>query len=301
MKRKLVFFINPISGIRSKKYLEDRIRAGCSARTLEFEILETNKEKNYCFLPEKIRAEEITDIVICGGDGSIGPIVTSLLDIAVNVGIIPLGSGNGLARTAKIPYGINKALKVIFSGTPVYVDAFRVNGRLGCQITGLGFDALVAAEFARERRRGLSTYTKLATRNFFKATTYPFSIVCGSGDPLAVNAFILCVSNANQFGNNIKIAPHASLSDGLLDVVILKKTSKMQILVSFVNHLLFAKKLTGFSTDVKNGKILYFNCKKIIIHNAGLAPVHIDGDPVQSSDKLEIEIIPSAYRLIHPA
>lgn len=300
MKRKLLFFINPVSGIRSKESLDEKIGKKCRAEGIDFNILETSKDRNYHFLPEKIEKEKITDVVVCGGDGSISPVVSVLLHSVVNVGIIPLGSGNGLARTAGIPYSVAKALDVIFTGTPQYVDAFRINNHLGCQIAGLGFDALVASAFARERSRGLSTYTKLAIKNFFRATAYPFSIACETGEHFDVNAFILCVSNANQFGNNIRIAPRASLNDGLLDVIILKKTHKMRILVAFVNHLLFAKKTEDFALNFRNEKILYFNCKKLSIENKALAPVHIDGDPLTPAEKFEIEIIPSAYKLIRP-
>lgn len=299
MNRKLIFFINPVSGVRSKLELEKKIIHQCEKEKAGFEILFTSKDGNYSFLPDKIRKECITDIVICGGDGSISPIISHLLEETVNVGIVPLGSGNGLARTAGIPYDVDKALEIIFSGTPVSVDAFTVNGRLGCQITGLGFDAFIAGEFAKERKRGLSTYTRLAVKHFLKAKSYEFSITSNGGS-LRVKAFILCISNANQFGNNLKIAPKASLSDGKLDVVILKNTNKLNILASFVNHLLFAKKEAAIRVSKNRRKVIYFEATEIAVQNPGLAPIHIDGDPLMAEENYHISVLPAAYKLIHP-
>ncbi len=300
MERKIVFFINPVSGGKSKDVLIDKIKTACRKENLPFEILYTNAEGDYRFLPEKIIKEKITDVAICGGDGSLAPVISFLLSTDVNVGIIPLGSGNGLARTAGIPNNTNKALKVIFSGKPVLVDAFRVNNRFGCQITGFGFDALVAAEFAKERKRGLSAYTRLAVKNFFSARSYRFSLSF-NGKLLDTEAFILCVANANQFGNNMKIAPGASLHDGLLDLVILQKTTKLNILISFISHLLFTKK-SGTVSAKDDRNIFYANCKELTIKNPDNAPIHIDGDPFESSaESFNIEILPAAYKLIIPS
>lgn len=299
MKRKLLFFINPISGVRSKRELELKIAIRCDREGASYEIMNTNKEGDYSFLPEKINAESISDIVICGGDGSISPIVSCVLGLNVQVGIVPLGSGNGLARTAGIPHNTDKAIDILFSGAAQPVDAFRVNGRLGCQIIGLGYDAFVAAEFAKERKRGLSTYTKLAVKHFFKAKPYQFTLEY-DGEKINRDAFILCVANANQFGNNLKIAPLAKLNDQQLDVVVLKKTDKLRILQSFVSHLLFPKKQHPRKSG-KEPKIIYVNAQHILIHNKSLAPVHIDGDPVETHESFEIQVVPKAYRLIHPA
>ena len=300
MKRKIVFFINPVSGVKDKASLEKTIIDRCEKANVSFEIRFTNKEGNYSFLREKVETDCISDVVICGGDGSVSPVVTGLLDTPVSVGIIPLGSGNGLARTAGIPNSVNKALEIIFSGTPRYVDAFMVNDRLGCQIAGFGFDAFIAHEFASERKRGLSTYTKLAVKHFFKARPYRFEIE-SEGRAFGSEAFIVCVSNANQFGNNVKIAPQASLCDGLLDVVVLNKSTRARILAAFVNHLLFSKKTMPALRAGRQKRIEYFNTKKIIIRNMDKAPFHIDGDPLETVQECVIEILPNAYKLIHPA
>ena len=299
MSRKILFFINPVSGGINKLYLEKKILEKCAENNASFEILFTSAEANYDFLREKIKAEFITDIVICGGDGSIRPIVSSILNIDVNVGIIPLGSGNGLARTAGIPGNIDKAFSVIFTGKTVIADAFLINNKLSCHVSGLGFDALVAREFSKQKKRGLSSYTKEAIKNFFAAKTYFFTIEIEE-EIFDIDAFLICIANSNQFGNNFKIAPKASLCDGLLDIVILKKTSKPQIVFSFVRQILFGKVRKINEKNFHQRSILYFQTNKLKISNTGNAPFHIDGDPVETSNEFLIEVLPSAYKLIVP-
>lgn len=299
MSKRILFFINPVSGTKSKASLEEAITQKCKKENAWFEILYTRADGNYNYLLPKIKQDKVTTVVICGGDGSLSPVVKYLRGTGVNLGIIPLGSGNGLARTAGISNNINKALDTIFTGEPAFIDAFTVNNILGCQISGLGYDAYVAKEFAKKRKRGLSTYTKLAISHFFKAKPYHFDVEFNE-QQLSVEAFMICVSNANQFGNNLKIAPMASMQDGLLDIIIVKKIAKIRLLWSVMRHL-----LTGQKTDMMPGRyerknVLYFNTRSIIIHNKGGAPLHIDGDPSPPVESCHFQIMPSAYKLIHP-
>ena len=299
MSRKILFFINPISGTKSKLHLENKIIKKCGEKNIPFEILFTSKEGDYDFLHDKIDREGITDIAICGGDGSISLIVSSILNIPVNVGIIPLGSGNGLARTAGIPKSVDKAIDVILTGKASYIDAFLINNRLSTHVCGLGFDAKVAHDFSKQKKRGLNSYTKLAIKNFLSARTFNFTIEAET-NKFNVEAFLICIANSNQFGNNLKIAPKASICDGLLDIVIVKKTSKPQVVLSFVKQILSGKTESLFSKNIHKKNILYFQTKKITIGNLQLALLHIDGDPAQTSPKFSIEILPSAYKLIQP-
>jgi diacylglycerol kinase (ATP) len=299
MSRKILFFINPISGTKSKLLLEKKIIKKCGDNNIAFEILFTSSDGNYEFLKDKIAKELITDIVICGGDGSLSPIISYLLKIEINIGILPLGSGNGLARTAGIPKSLDKAFDIIFKGKASYVDAFLINGRVSCHVCGLGFDAKVAHEFSKKRTRGLSTYTKETFKNFFSAQTYFFSIEV-EDSLFNVDAFLICIANSNQFGNNFKIAPQASLCDGLLDIVIVKKTNKFRVVLSFVKQILAGKTGNLNEKGARKKSLLYFQTNKIKITNPQLAPLHIDGDPAPTVKEFSIEIIPSAYRLLQP-
>jgi YegS/Rv2252/BmrU family lipid kinase len=299
MSRKILFFINPISGTENKAGLEETILKKCEEKNVAFEILFTSKEGDYDFLHDKIRNENITDIAIAGGDGSIRAIVSAVLNIDVHIGIIPLGSGDGLARTAGIPKSIDKSIDVILNGKAVFTDAFFINNNLSTHVSGLGFDAKVASDFSMQQNRGLHGYTKVALSNFFSARTYSF-IVEANGKKLNVDAFLVCIANSNQFGNNFKIAPRASICDGLLDIIILKKTSKPQIVLSFLKQVIFGEVEKLSSKNLNKKHILYFQTKKLKIENPQLAPLHIDGDPAVSGKEFSIEILPSAYKLIRP-
>lgn len=299
MSRKILFFINPISGTASKLQLEKKIIAKCTERNIAFEILFTSEEGNYAFLKNKIEKEGITEVIICGGDGSISPIVSSLLNTRINIGILPLGSGNGLATAAGIPKSLDKAFEIIFDKSASCVDAFLVNDRLSCQITGLGFDAKVAYDFSLQKKRGLNTYIKQVFKNFFSAKTWSFEIEI-EGCIFKEEAFCVCIANSNQFGNNFKIAPKASLNDGLLDIVIMKKTSKPRVLFELAKQVFSGKIKSIKEKDLHKQNVLYFQASQLKIKNLDRAPLHIDGDPVLSAEEFSIEILPSAYRLIQP-
>ena len=299
MSRKVLFFINPISGVRSKLNLEEKIIQKCKENNISFEILFTSKDGDYDFLRDKIRKENITDIAVCGGDGSIAPIVSSILNLPVNVGIVPLGSGNGLARTAGIPKSIDKAIEIVLKGNDFYTDAFLINDKLSTHVCGLGFDAKVAHDFSKQKTRGLHAYTKLALKNFLSAKAFSFTIEVDE-KKINVDAFLICIANSNQFGNNFKIAPRASICDGLLDIVVLKKTSKPEIVLSFMQQIIAGQIQNISSKNFDKKNILYFQTKKLKIKNLELAPLHIDGDPAETCKEFSIEILPATYKLIRP-
>jgi diacylglycerol kinase (ATP) len=136
-------------------------------------------------------------------------------------------------------------------------------------------------------------------KNFLSAKTYLFTVE-SDNTQFSVDAFLICIANSNQFGNNFKIAPQASLCDGLLDLVIVKKTNKFQIVMAFVQQILTGKVKNINAKNFHKNNILYFQTNKIKITNPQLAPLHIDGDPVPASKDFLIEILPSAYKLIQP-
>lgn len=298
MNKRILFFINPVSGTNSKNVLASYIKKECSIREVYFEIIATSREGAYDFLPKKIAVDNISDVVICGGDGSIAPIVAAIDGTMVNVGIIPVGSGNGLARTVGISRSIKKALQNIFQGVVNRVDAYTVNNQMGCHLSGLGFDALVAHEFSKSKKRGGNTYTKKVLQHFLRAKTYTFTLTCEEKQ-WNEEAFFICIANSNQFGNNFKIAPKAGVNDGLLDVIIVKKTIKPKLLLDMIVHLLSGK-LISTPTQSNASSIHYFQTSKITIENVDNAPFHLDGDPFDSQNMYDFEILPNAYCLITP-
>ena len=297
MSRNIVFFINPISGTKNKKKLEERIIERCSREGVAFQILFTSAEGDYRFLRSKIEEDGITDVVICGGDGSLRSIISALIDTHVAVGIIPSGSGNGLARSAGIPQTVKGSLNVIFEGVAQPVDGIMINNQFSCHLSGLGFDAQIAHDFARKKNRGLKTYILQFAKNFLKIKNYSFEIEI-EGKNLKEDAICICVSNSNQFGNNFKIAPKASISDGLMDVIIFRKTAKTRTVISVARQI-FSGKISRLSEkNIDKKKVLYFQTKELKIHNPQGAPFHIDGDPADTEKEFSIKILPGAFRLL---
>jgi diacylglycerol kinase (ATP) len=297
MQRKLVYLINPISGTRKKTSLRDIIIQKTEAEGLAFEILETRLDGNYSFLKEKIFREKITDIIVCGGDGSVSIIASVLLDVDVAVGIIPMGSGNGLALAAGIPTAPSRALKIIFNGRSEYIDGFSINGKFSCMMCGMGSDAQIAHDFASKKTRGLKTYLKLSALHYFRSRPFSFTIQTKE-KTFDTNAFFICVANSNQFGNHVTIAPKASLNDGLFDIVVVNKMSKLTLPFYLLHQIAGINALQEMNNYRKNKSITYFQTSEATIINHSDAPLHIDGEPQPLTKKIELKIIPNAFRLI---
>ena len=304
-QRNILFIINPIAGTKSKLKVQQTIEQKTTSRGISFKIFPSVASGDYGFLRPIIKEEKFTDLVIAGGDGTIRQVVDNLSDLNLPFGIIPCGSGNGLAFTAQIPKNTEQALEIIFTGRAVPIDGFDVNGQFACMLCGLGFDAKIAHEFARQHKRGYSTYITQVVKNFFTAKTYPFQIKIDKRK-FESEAYFICVANSNQFGNNFTIAPQASLVDGLLDVVIMTRQNKLSVLLeTFLQVSGRNKMITGNILELeaalqKQAGVIYFQTERLQIANPSNAPLHMDGDPVESPDKLEILIKKKFFRLIHP-
>lgn len=296
MANKIIFLVNPASGTDDKAAVQKTIRNRCKEEGIPFEILHTTADGDYSWLSKKITEEKIHTVVTVGGDGTISAVANGLRHLNIKLGIIPRGSGNGLAFAARIPKDVSKALEIIFKGRSSRIDAYKINSEFSCMLSGLGFDAQVAHDFSKQHTRGLVTYVKITAAGFLKAKPYPFCIEAYNS-VIDTNAYFISIANSNQFGNQFTIAPKASLSDGLLDIVIVPKMNKVQLLYSVLYHIRFGKIKAA---DMSKKGIIYFQTDKLIIHNPQLAPFHIDGDPKHTDEKFEIQVIPEAFRLIHP-
>lgn len=299
MKRNFLFLINPIAGTRSKIELESFLRTKAKAHGLSFSIIHTNRGMDAADLLQTAEETKATDLVVCGGDGTVNLAARAIQGTSINLGVIPVGSGNGLARSAAIPLFPSAAFDIILKGNKQRTDGFRVNGHFGCMLSGLGLDAAVAERFAKSTRRGLYTYTTQTLIQFFKASAYQFSIQI-PGYTFTSDAFFISIANSNQFGNNITIAPKASLSDGLLDVVVVQKMMKANALLSVVKQVKGNNKLQTIADPVETQNVLYFQTPSLIISNPQLAPLHIDGDPFETAKTITVDIIPAAFNLVVP-
>jgi len=299
MVRKIIYLLNPISGTKKKEKVKDLIIRKTRAAGIEFKILPSRADGLYDDLRGMIKKEKITDVVICGGDGTLNAVANALQGVPVNIGIIPIGSGNSLAFAARIPKQTSRALEIIFNGNASPVDAFHINEKFSCALCGIGFDAEVAHEFAKQKTRGLQTYLRISTMKFFKSRPYPFEIKLNDRI-IKTDAYFISIANSNQFGNNVTIAPKASMSDGLLDVVIVRKMNKMILPFSVLLQVAGSNRLMQAVEYFEEKNIIYVQTDKISISNPALAPMHIDGEPTDTSAELKITIIPHCFRLLQP-
>lgn len=298
MQRKLLYLVNPISGGSAKSKLQQLISERTASAALPYAIYPSVANGDYSYLYPVIAEEGFTDIIIVGGDGTINQAINSLRGQPVRFGILPCGSGNGLAFSAKIPKNKDKALDIVFAGKSSTTDAFLINDTFACMLCGLGLDAQVAHDFAHDPKRGLRTYMKKTLSNFLTAKPYPF-VLTSHGTQIETEAFFISIANSNQFGNHFTIAPKASLGDGLLDIVVMTQQNKLSMLVQALKQVAGYNELKRLEVVKATDDLIYFQTNELSIHNIGSAPMHIDGDPVETAEQLHIKVIPGCFELIH--
>lgn len=293
MKRALAI-INPISGTGSKGNLPKLLCDAYNATDTQLYITYT-KHARHAYELAKSAAEEGFDIVIAiGGDGTINEVASALLHTDTALGIIPKGSGNGLARALGIPMNEEKAIAQLVAGKIVRIDCCRANGLPFFCTCGLGFDAEVSAAFAEVPFRGFLSYAKTAIEKYinYKPSIYTVEIE-GVEEPIRTEAFVIAAANANQYGNNAYIAPEASMTDGKMDVVILKPFKVKEL--AQVTLQLFSKKLE------ENIHQQSHQTRRAVIIRDQEGVVHLDGEPMMMSARLEIELLPSVINVIVPS
>ncbi len=298
--RRIAFLINPVSGTIAKDGLEQMLTGLCSQASIPYMVIHTARTTTAHLLKMQLTDFGATDLVVCGGDGTVNLGAATVTHTHINLGIIPVGSGNGLARTAAIPLQPAKAFETVLKGRLQPTDAFEVNGTFACMLSGIGLDAEVAERFSHSHRRGLVTYTTQALIRFFKTQPVQFEVEI-QGFRFFTDAFFISVANSNQFGNNVTIAPLASLSDGLLDIIIVQKMPKATLPFALLGQLRHNHHMKNWAEKIGKQCILYFQTPEITIGNPRHAPVHIDGDPFPSEEKIHFKMIRHAFNLWVPA
>jgi len=290
-KQKIVFIINPISGMVKKENVGNQITLYLDKEKYDYQIVYTNHANHAIELTENFVKEGADIIVAVGGDGSVNEVVNGLKGSNVKLGIIPLGSGNGLARFLKIPFQIKAAIEVLNKGNYTSVDTVNVNERAFLSIAGIGFDALVAKRFAKYHKRGFWSYFTIATKEYrlYHPKKYKLTL---NGEIIERRALMIVFANSDQFGYNTSIAPHAKIDDGLIDVCIVKKVPVYKML--FFIHLLFLKQLykTNYLEIIKTNE-LWIERKRNKV-------VNIDGEPVKLTKNLHIKVNHLALNVIIP-
>ena len=291
MKPKVRFIINPISGGKKKNHIPEAIRKACLEFNLDADIFLCNSVSE---TKEKTKEAVISNykaVIAVGGDGTINLIGVELINTQVALGIIPMGSGNGLARSLRIPFNIKKAIKTICDFNLQPIDTGEVNGIPFINLAGIGFDAHVAGIFHNSQRRGLISYTKIILREFNRFTKEPIQIQV-DGNTIQTSAFLLAVCNGPQFGNNAIIAPLASLRDGVFHITILKR------LKWFDAPRLAFRLFKG--TIHLDSNTECFSAKSLTIVRSKNGLMNIDGEPIMLSNNLNIEMRPLSLNVILP-
>jgi diacylglycerol kinase (ATP) len=291
-KSNILFIINPISGGKNKikipaliDSLLDRSKFNANYRVTEYaghaaEIVEQTVDKNF-------------DIIVAvGGDGTINEIGAKVMQLKKVLGIIPFGSGNGLARFLKIPMNPRKALEVINQCHITKIDTATFNDKVYFNMAGMGFDAHISAIFAGNKKRGFSGYLKLGLREMlnYKPDTYNILV---DGKSFTRKAFVVSVANSSQYGNNAYISPLASVSDGMLDVCIVKNFPLYRLPV-LAYYMLTARTHHTNMVEIIKGR-------DIRISRPTPAAIHIDGEPFMMGTEIAVAINPLSLNVLVPA
>lgn len=274
-----------------QKAIQKAIDAYLDQTKYSCEIQHTQYAKHGIELARQAALKGAFAVVAVGGDGSVNDIMNGLLGTDTALAIIPKGSGNGMARTMEIPLAEKDAITIINKGKTAMIDIGFANGQPFISNAGVGFDALISQKFSASNRRGMMVYSWLVTKYMwlYKEREWEISI---DGKELTEKAFILNIANGKQFGYNFQIAPDASYSDGLLDVIIVKKFPKL------LSPLLALRLSNG---SIYNSPFVnHYQAKEVVITHPQLKLLQLDGDAHPSKNKIRFRVARGALKVIVP-
>lgn len=291
-KKKIVFIINPISGGKKKVDIPKAILAEIDYDKFDVDIRFTERVGHAQEISKQCVEDGFDIIVAVGGDGTINEVASEMIGSDCILGIIPRGSGNGLARHLGISRSVNKALGLINSAHTFKIDTASINGKTFISIAGVGFDAKVAELFANSKKRGFLSYFKIIAEKYATYRPKKYSITLDSGKTMTTKALFISIANSNQFGYNTTIAPNAKLNDGKLDICIVKKPFLVEIPL-IINLLLL--RAIHLSPHVE-----IIPASKIIIVQSKNRKVNIDGEAIELGKELNIKVNPLSLDIIIP-
>ena len=289
MKKKAVFVINLISGTSDKAAIPGLIDQYLDKTKFEYEIAITQYAGHASEIATKAKDDGVDVVVAIGGDGTVNEVARAIVHSNTALGIIPCGSGNGLARHLLLPLNVRKAIDVINRSEVRQLDYGIINDYPFFCTCGMGFDAFVSMKFAEAGKRGPITYVENVLREGLKYKPETYTIEDDNGT-LQYKAFLISCANASQYGNNAYIAPQASMSDGLMDVIIMEPFDVFE--APQISIEMFSKTLD------KNSKIKTFRTRHLHIHRDKPGVIHYDGDPVMTGADIDIELKPKGINII---
>lgn len=268
-KKQLVFIINPHAGTDRNKTLSKVIQQQLDTTQYEYELCYTQYAKHGTELAKDAAEKGAYGVIAVGGDGSLNDVIAGLRQYPTIVGIIPMGSGNGLARALHIPSDVKKAIHLINQNHTVAIDVATANEQVFVSNAGVGFDACITDAFKHSKKRGFLSYVRIILQQIlpFQEKEYLLTI---DGNTMLVKAFMITVSNGSHLGYNFVVAPHADCTDGQLQVIVIKKFPKHMA-------LLLAFRMMTQSLH-KSRYVQCFSGKEITISAPGLTTMQTDGD-----------------------
>lgn len=287
----MLFIVNPISGVHKKEHLKPLLEEYLDKGKYNYEIAYTEGPGHATKICKKAVKEGKAIIIAVGGDGSVNEIAKGLIHSSTALGIIPAGSGNGLAHHLGIPQNFKKAIDVINQGKAVKIDTGSINDQLFVSISGVGFDGYIARKFSKTSKRGFLTYARLVAEYFhnYKPKKYEIEI---NGKTIFRRALFLSFANSDRFGYFTSIAPNAKVDDGLLDVVIAEKP--MIIEIPLLTSLMYWRKIDKSKyVEVLKTPELIVRCKKS-------RWVNVDGEAIKMPKELRVKIVPQSLKIIVP-
>ena len=288
--KKIVFIVNPISGVGKKDQLPEIVDKYIDHSVNEVEIVYT-EHPGHAFEIARQKADMGVDIVVAvGGDGTVNEVARALVETRTALGIIPCGSGNGLARHLMLPINMEGAMQVITECVIHDLDYGIINNHPFFCTCGMGFDAFISQKFADAGKRGPLTYIENVLIEGLKYEPETYSVTLDGNDAEPYKAFLISVANASQYGNDAYIAPKASMSDGFLDVVIMEPFDILdapQVGLDLMNKTLD-----------KSSKIRSFRAKDIRITRTNPGVIHYDGDPIMAGKDIHVQLKSKGIRIV---
>ncbi len=288
MKQKWLFVINPKSGSKRRADLAALI-ANTFGPDDFYELLAWEDPHKFEVIEEAIFSGKYTTVVAAGGDGTVNRVGACVMRANLVLGILPLGSGNGLARSLGLPMRTDLALKQLLAWRVVSIDSAAVNGQPFFCTAGVGFDAHIGGLFAQSTRRGLQSYVKLVLRELLRYRPQNY-VLETDGVQSTLPAFLITIANAGQYGNDFYIAPQASMQDGLLHIVLIKP-------FSLIKAPGIVRRLLGKQAHLSEG-IVTTTAKKVLIKNENKNMIHFDGEPKEGDATLVFEILPGSLKVL---
>jgi diacylglycerol kinase (ATP) len=289
----ILFVLNPISGGRDKQAIIPQIETFCSDNNITSELFQTTGEQDKENIRELISSFAPHTVVAIGGDGTVNLCASIIKGSECNLGIIPLGSGNGLSKDLNIPQNdLAAALNILINPTVQRIDTLEANGHFFTHLCDIGFNARIVKAYSMSTRRGLVTYAYHMIREFFNYKSSRYYINVDDADVFKVRAFMITAANSQRFGSNITINPNGKVDDGLFELVVIK-SFPYKVLPKLIWQILW--KRIHFSPYSK-----IFSVKKVVIQHKRGKTLQVDGEILGRFRQIKILIHPASLKVIVP-